>query len=84
MILINGNYVTAFYFSCSAPVTAEQTKIEDQPTPPLATPALVEAANEEFEGMVQNIVDMGYDRTQVCYFCVPFYSLTAHTSWVPC
>jgi len=51
----------------SAPVTAEKNKIESQQTPPIvATPAPVEAAsNDEFEGMVQNIMDMGYERTQV-------------------
>lgn len=54
----------------SPPVTVEPPKSEEQsPSPTIATPAAVpvpeSASSDEYEKMVQNIMDMGYERTQV-------------------
>lgn len=61
-----------FLFLLSAVVTVEQPKIEEQSAPPaISTIPSVSAAistpesNDEYEKMVQNVMDMGYERTQV-------------------
>lgn len=61
------NYII-FFTLCSAPVTVEPPKSEEQSTPPTTealSPVLESASSDEFERMVQNIMDMGYERTQV-------------------
>lgn len=51
-------------FFVSAPVPVEQPKSEPS-TVATPSPLLESASSDEFESMVQNIMDMGYDRTQV-------------------
>lgn len=55
----------------SVPVTVEPPKNEELPTPPTIptpvppVPVPESASSDEYERMVQNIMDMGYERTQV-------------------
>lgn len=52
----------------SAPVMVEQPKSEESSTPPTTaalTPVPESASSGECERMIQNIMDMGYDRPQV-------------------
>lgn len=47
---------------------AEQPRVEVQPTlAAIETPVPVQesASDDEFESMVQNVMDMGYERSQV-------------------
>jgi len=56
-------------------LTVEQPRVEEQSTSPATeTSASVpeSASSDEFERMVQNVMDMGYERSQVGKFPLLF------------